>query len=135
MAISGSIESLNTAEAPRHRLAPITAIAPICQLPSVQKNSSAAKPAPTQANPASRPFLLAVRSATAPSSGSSTADRIVENVMMYDGSAPGAIERPRTLRSWVHFRFLSGSLMNPQAACSATVMRYGANSTVATVVT
>ncbi len=111
----------------------MTATAPICQLLPEQKNSSAANAAPVQAKPASRPFLFSTRSATAPSSGSSTAERIVEKVRMYDGSAPGAIDSPSTLRSWWQER--SSSPTKPQAACSATVMRYGANSTVATVVT
>jgi hypothetical protein len=67
--------------------------------------------------------LLAVRSATAPRIGSSTAERMVENVTRYDGSAPGAIDRPSTL------------IRSSTAARSATLMTYGANITVPTVVT
>src|SRR5688572_10761081 len=121
--MSGRIESLKTIEAPRHRLAPITATAPISQLSPLQKNSSDAKAAPTQANPASRPFLLAVRSATAPRIGSSIAERIVENVTRYDGRDPGATDSPSTL------------IRSSTAAFLATSMMYGANMTVPTVVT
>ena len=70
--------------------------APSCQLSPVTKNSSAAAAEPTQANPASSCFFFSVRSATAPSSGSSSAEMTVEAVITNDGSAPGATESPST---------------------------------------
>ena len=69
---------------------------PSCQLSPVTKNSSAAAAAPAQANPARRSFFREVRSATAPSSGRSTAESRVEAVIVYDGRAPGAIDSPST---------------------------------------
>jgi hypothetical protein len=92
----GSRASLKTAEAPKHRLATRKATAPSCQLSPVTKNSSAAAADPAQAKPASRSFFRAVRSATAPRSGRSTAEMIVEAVMMNGGSDPGAIAMPST---------------------------------------
>ena len=114
---------MTTIDAPRQRLAPITAIAPICQFSPCTKNSSEANAAPAHAKPASRPFLSAVRSATAPSSGSSTAESRVEKVTRYDGSEPGATGSPSTL------------IRLSTAAFSAILMMYGANITVPTVVT
>ena len=64
-----------------------------------------------------------------------TQDLSVFGLSIAPGALPSYIITFSTILSAVHLRFLSGSLMNPQAACSATVMRYGANSTVATVVT
>ena len=87
---------MNTAAAPRHRLATMNEATPSCQLSPVTKNSIAAAAAPTQANPASRSFFRAVRSATAPSRGRSTAESRVEAVIVYDGRAPGAMDRPST---------------------------------------
>ncbi len=98
------------------------ATTPSSQLSPVRKNSIAADAAPTQAKPASRSFLRAVRSATAPSSGSSSAESSVEAVMVNDGSAPGATERPST------------SIRPSTAASSRTAIRYGANRTPAIVV-
>ena len=70
--------------------------APSCQLSPLMKKSSAAKKAPVQAKPASRSFLRSVRSATAPRSGSSTAEMSVEVVMTNAGRAPGSTWRPST---------------------------------------
>ena len=94
--ISGRIASLKTADAAKQRLATRKDAAPSCQLSPVTKKSTAADAAPAQAKPASRSFLREVRSATAPRSGSSTAEMIVEAVMMKAGNAPGAIAMPST---------------------------------------
>ena len=59
------------------------------QLSPVARKISAAKPEPVQAKSPSRPFLLAVRSAYAPSGGSSSAERIVDRVISQKNSEPG----------------------------------------------
>jgi hypothetical protein len=91
-----SSESLTTVEAAKQRLATRNAMTPSCQLSPSTKKSRDAAAAPAHAKPASRSFLRAVRSATAPSSGSRMAEMIVEAVMMNGGSDPGAIEIPST---------------------------------------
>ena len=87
---------MKTADAAKQRLATRNATTPSCQLSPVTKNSTAAAADPAQAKPASRSFLRAVRSATAPSRGSRTAEMMVEAVMMNGGSEPGEIEMPST---------------------------------------
>ncbi len=54
--------------------------APSCQLSPVTVNMADAATAPVHANPASRCLFLAVRSARAPTTGSSRADSSVEAV-------------------------------------------------------
>ena len=90
----------------------------------MEKKISAAKAEPVHANPASRPFLLAVRSATAPRNGSSTAEKIVVIVMSQKNSEPGATLRPST-----------STRSSGPAAFSASPMKYGPNMTVPMVVT
>ena len=75
------------------------------------KNSRAAASAPAHAKPPSSCRLWEVRSATAPSSGSSTAERRVEAVIVNEGSAPGATETPST------------EMRSSTAASSAIAMR------------
>jgi hypothetical protein len=113
---------LTTVEAPKSRFATRNDRAPSCQLSPATKNRSAANAAPDQAKPASRSFFRAVRSASAPTTGRTSAESSVEAVITNDGSAPGATERPST------------SIRSSTAASFATSMRYGAKSTPAIVV-
>ena len=102
----------------------MTAKAPSCQFVPVTKNSSEAAAAPVHANAPSSRFLWRVRSAIAPMGGRTIAESTVEKVMMYDGSAPGATGMSPS--TWTR----------PSTAASfAIAIRYGAKSTVVTVVT
>src|SRR5688572_16268752 len=121
--MSGRIESLMTPAAPKHRLPITIPTAASTQLSPVAKKIRAAKNAPVQAKNASMPFLFAVRSAKAPSGGSSSADRIVEAVISQKNREPGGMEKgPMSKRPF------------SPTAFSARLMKYGPKKTVPMVV-
>ena len=124
------IESLTTIDAPRQRLAADhrdRADLPVLALHEEQQRGER-RAGPREAG--EQPFLSAVRSATAPSSGSSTAETRVEKRDEVQRQRTGGDRQPEHADLVV-----SSSVTNPQAAFSAIYVMYGANITVAIVVT
>src|ERR671914_218427 len=130
--MSQRIASYTTTDEARQRFARNNRITPSCQLVPATNTIALADAAPAQASPPSSCFLWCERSVSAPTIGRRTAEISVVSVMTYSESDPGAIGMPRTDRSVAHLR--ASELTNPQAACSATVVRYGLNKTVSVVV-
>jgi hypothetical protein len=106
---------------------------PRTQFEPATRNIDAALAAPAQANPANMCRLRDVRSAIAPTIGSSTADKSVAKVTAYGATEPAATGIPST--SSVPRHGSSGVPGCPQAAVSAIAVRYGPNRTAPVVVT
>src|SRR5689334_19992267 len=106
------------------------ATAPICQPSPFMKNSSAQNNDPIQANIAMWTFLRGDRSTMAPTTGRMKALAIVAKLVRYAGSEPAARGSPST---WTVLEQVSSGSTQP-AALPATLIMYGPNSTVSTVV-
>ena len=121
-----------TSELPSARLATMRSTTPSCQSVPMTKNISAAATAPSQAKPASIRVGRGLRSAMPPTTISTSADTMVDTVVVYAYREPGETARPSTGRVSVQ---LAPSGRSGQAAAVATDVRYGPMSTVAVVVT
>ena len=122
-AICGRNELYTTFVAPYPMFATRNSPAPSRYREPVRKIIARQAPAETYVNRASRRFLCAERSATAPTTGSTNTVRNTDSETVYGNSEPAATVTPST-----------STLPFASAALSATDPRYGPRNTVTTVV-